>query len=418
MVRDTFVRPHKRQAPVNPLRETTIMKKASLIKKSESNQLTPSTVMKRTVQRRNHAVNERLFETKLVSVELRMQDVPSPTAWTCPETVYNNLDGCDCNCGYPDPDCITQSDIIFGCSANEICDNARCIPWTCNAAFYDNLDGCDCGCGFPDPDCEVQDFVFGYSDPNAICFNAECFPSTSTTPAGPPSAWTCSDGFFDSNDGCDCNCGFPDPDCVADQTSTFGCSANEVCDNDQCIPWTCSVLFYETSDGCDCGCGFPDPDCFEQPDLLFGCSDGDICFNGECISSDITASPSFASPTVPPDWFCPLDFFNSSDGCDCDCGFPDPDCISQPDVVFGCPPGHVCFVDKCVDPLTVPDENDLDTTLVKVVSVVTTLVFLILIRLIFHGCSRGKNLQYVNSPEINPSKPFAGVAPSNHQYQP
>jgi hypothetical protein len=41
-----------------------------------------------------------------------------------------------------------------------------------------------------------------------------------------PVSWTCPDGYFDTQDGCDCGCGANDPDCSGDGCSGVGCRAS------------------------------------------------------------------------------------------------------------------------------------------------------------------------------------------------
>lgn len=48
--------------------------------------------------------------------------------------------------------------------------------------------------------------------------------------------------------------------------------------------WTCDPSYFSNQDGCDCECGQPDPDC-EFDDTVFGCGGTDICVEGVCSSS-------------------------------------------------------------------------------------------------------------------------------------
>lgn len=62
-----------------------------------------------------------------------------PLAFTCNASFYASDDGCDCNCGYPDPDCDTQNTFIKGCPNSQYqCYIASCIPknYTCNPGTY------------------------------------------------------------------------------------------------------------------------------------------------------------------------------------------------------------------------------------------------------------------------------------------
>ena len=142
--------------------------------------------------------------------------------------------------------------------------------WTCAEAYYGATDGCDCGCGIDDPDCAGA----GCAEPGcaadgcAFCWDG-AGGNISCTPA--PDGWTCADGFYDANDGCDCGCGVDDPDCAGAGCTEPSCLADG-CDwcwdgaggNISCTPapdgWSCNDAYY--GDGtCDCGCGVDDLDC-------------------------------------------------------------------------------------------------------------------------------------------------------------
>ena len=45
---------------------------------------------------------------------------PLPEGWVCSGYAYDSLNGCDCACGIPDPDCDIQPDIVFGCPCEEM----------------------------------------------------------------------------------------------------------------------------------------------------------------------------------------------------------------------------------------------------------------------------------------------------------
>lgn len=46
-----------------------------------------------------------------------------------------------------------------------------------------------------------------------------------------PDEWTCTPSFFNTSDGCDCNCGIVDPDCATDP-QPIGCPFSDVCESD------------------------------------------------------------------------------------------------------------------------------------------------------------------------------------------
>jgi hypothetical protein len=98
--------------------------------------------------------------------------------------------------------------------------------------------------------------------------------------------------------------------------------------------WICNASYYDASDGCDCAYGAIDPDCATDQSTLFGC-DGSSeagwsssAETGECVGGSPAA--------VPSTWACDPSYYNASDGCDCACGAIDPDCATDPLVLFGC----------------------------------------------------------------------------------
>jgi uncharacterized protein (TIGR03382 family) len=111
----------------------------------------------------------------------------------------------------------------------------------------------------------------------AILASTSAYAQEGDEPAPEPEApegWTCSAGFYQGDDGCDCGCGIPDPDCADTAAETCDyewCGSNsepDPSDSTACIDepppaegWTCSYSYYGGDDGCDCGCGAPDPDC-------------------------------------------------------------------------------------------------------------------------------------------------------------
>jgi len=118
-----------------------------------------------------------------------------------------------------------------------------------------------------------------------------------------PLDWICPPFFYDANpDGfCECGCGVTDPDCsnpladlfcnglVAEVSNIFRCSQNQ-CErrgDSQKLPlnWQCDSSYYDADDGCDCDCGDVDPDCLKSGQELFNCEAGDVCFEGLCYTT-------------------------------------------------------------------------------------------------------------------------------------
>jgi hypothetical protein len=44
-----------------------------------------------------------------------------------------------------------------------------------------------------------------------------------------PATWTCPASYYNANDGCDCSCGAPDPDCVKPDQQLYGCTGAQTC---------------------------------------------------------------------------------------------------------------------------------------------------------------------------------------------
>jgi hypothetical protein len=214
--------------------------------------------------------------------------------------------------------------------------------WKCAWDSYGSGDGCDCGCGAIDPDCG------GLGCTSARCFDSSCYAchdeqgrpyscdaaqagwDNDTLETSGPQPSLCLSTHFDSDDGCDCGCGGPDPDCGGDGCSEWGCG-DAACDRctdasgnpGGCAPsaWLaaqCDPRNYGTGDGCDCGCGTPDPDCAaNQGCTTAGCTDGaacEVCNNGaggfvECDG-----------------WTCENGEAFGGTACDCGCGVIDPTC--------------------------------------------------------------------------------------------
>ena len=80
--------------------------------------------------------------------------------------------------------------------------------------------------------------------------------------------------------------------------------------------WTCFEGFYGVDDGCDCECGAVDPDCYDASDplntdniLVYGCYhtgdwDASCSVFGTCTSMVNMSAYLDAPPTPPDDWAC------------------------------------------------------------------------------------------------------------------
>ncbi len=127
-------------------------------------------------------------------------------------------------------------------------------------------------------------------------------PSATGTDTGMMGVWNCDDSYYGTDDGCDCGCGIPDPDCADGDIATCEfCSDEGSCnpwgcpgiidpdDTALCAPvegvpdeWTCNPTFYGDGD-CNCGCGAVDSDCADATvDSCDFCNDQGSCNAGDC----------------------------------------------------------------------------------------------------------------------------------------
>lgn len=68
---------------------------------------------------------------------------------------------------------------------------------------------------------------------------------------------------------------------------------------------------------------------------------------------DVTQHSAVAQ--VPDEWTCNPSFFNVQDGCDCECGAPDPDCLVPDQQIFNCPDNAECSAEGfCIIPTQSP----------------------------------------------------------------
>lgn len=189
---------------------------------------------------------------------------------------------------------------------------------------------------------------------NGVCEGVEVMTCpedcAAPVPTGPaPETWFCPVEYYGTSDGCDCGCGAPDPDCEDSAQQVLNCGADQVCDAmGLCADvamgppesWTCDARYYAAGDDCDCSCGAYDPDCGNVMLPVVGCAMGELCaLDGTCIMPT-------ADDLLPPEtWTCSIEYFASTDGCDCECGAWDPDCEDSTQTVYGCSDGAVCVGD-------------------------------------------------------------------------
>ncbi len=281
-----------------------------------------------------------------------------PDTWTCLPRYYNAGDDCDCDCGAYDPDCDDPTLDVVNCLAGEVCDSdGTCVDdgsggvpsgWFCDPDYYDAGDDCDCECGAYDPDCNNPGLdILGCGAGEVCDLDGTCVIASDVPPG-----WTCDPDYYGVGDDCDCDCGVYDPDCDDPRLDILGCDVDQICDVDgTCIDggipsaWFCSDLYYDAGDDCDCDCGAYDPDCDDPTLDILGCAIGQVCdTDGTCIDDG-------SGGGVPSSWTCDPRYYGVLDGCDCDCGAYDPDCDDPTQDVIGCGFGQICDFDGvCVDP--------------------------------------------------------------------
>jgi hypothetical protein len=136
----------------------------------------------------------------------------------------------------------------------------------------------------------------------------------------PPSSWKCDLTYYGTDDGCDCGCGAPDPDCESELGGACdpnacgeegSCSDSVYCDgidpldNSKCDAtpdWICSPLYYGDSDRiCDCACGVVDVDCpSKNPSVCESCMDALSCDpEGDCATLDPEDNSQCVMPVTP-----------------------------------------------------------------------------------------------------------------------
>ncbi|MCP4501494.1 MAG: hypothetical protein GY822_16160, partial [Deltaproteobacteria bacterium] len=83
------------------------------------------------------------------------------------------------------------------------------------------------------------------------------------------------------------------------------------------------------------------PQDFDELDVVFSVVDAaGRESNTVTFNEDI-----FTAPTVPAEWTCDETYYGAADGCDCNCGAYDPDCLNPDAIVYNnCENGQICNV--------------------------------------------------------------------------
>lgn len=280
--------------------------------------------------------------------------VALPAEWDTVRCAGRYADGavCDCECGAPDPDCVTLGSRSPACPApGAICYRGQCV----NPEWHENRenrgDVID-----NDIDDSSTRIVNGNGNGNSNSSNGNSSGKSNKGSDNDDDDIFCDPSKFGTNGVCECGCGgLVDPDCVlsvgyarACGGVASECGADLVCSADA---WTCARARYGDGRVCDCECGAPDPDCAVldaagRPALPTTCADARLCVGGRC-----------AQPRA---WTCAPAAYGARDGvCHCGCGALDPDCAAgNYSALAGCasasvrayscrPPAGTCAPARC-----------------------------------------------------------------------
>ena len=272
-----------------------------------------------------------------------------PTEWTCTPSAYGTNDGCNCECGAIDPDCSNSTLSVYNCP----CAGMSCTLGFCSGVCEDRILQVSSSkkSSFIPPTQTTTMYSKSDANRNKIIAPELKFEGrrslltkqvaisrskkTKRSTCSIPFEWSCPASFYNSNDGCDCECGAWDPDCDISTSNEelFGCYGyinecfNSPSEGGKCLTiqdrpvesWYCDPSYYDANDGCDCGCGAPDPDCNDPTQLTYG------CYQAGNIGCKSDGNCNW--PIAPVGWKCQDYHYATNDGCDCNCGIIDPDCL-------------------------------------------------------------------------------------------
>ncbi len=177
----------------------------------------------------------------------------------------------DCEC---DTDCYgCQCDVSGACDSECDCD-IDCFA-ECNCDFTDSCDDCWC-----DANCSDTGGIYPYPTCNAetACTAGYCMTGNICVGICHQSPTSCGEGFACEEGVCVKYCIY-DEDCRGnnglDCCEEAMCTPAVYCPGETPAEWTCSDYYYDADDGCECGCNAPDPDCGNA-----GCSEPGCTANG------------------------------------------------------------------------------------------------------------------------------------------
>jgi cysteine-rich repeat protein len=262
---------------------------------------------------------------------------PEPEGeWMCEPAYYDAADGCDCECGIPDPDCQLANQPLYGCpAAAEGCtvDGYCEIPGCGDGTFNEETELCDDGnseagdgCS---PGCQPEPGWSCSADPTA-CIQV---PAEWKGTEGP----FCSDSRYGDGEFCDCGCGVVDADC---ESATAECDGLFL----GCIPENAVNFFGEV----DMSVVTMVPDTADNTQCVDNvCGDTHVAGTEECDDGNSESGDGCDASCVveaPEGWTCdPRHYID--DVCDCGCGAEDPAC---PDLALD--PAMDCTFDECRGP--------------------------------------------------------------------
>jgi hypothetical protein len=134
------------------------------------------------------------------------------------------------------------------CGRARSCGDGRCSGTETNVTCSIDCEPALCGNGY----CELDETEIGCPGDCELAIEA------------PPSEWSCAPGYYGGLDGCDCECGVPDPDCgsvARVRSPSNSCADDQVCVGTSCVTWGCDPQWYEDGSLCHCCAVGTDPDC-------------------------------------------------------------------------------------------------------------------------------------------------------------
>jgi hypothetical protein len=327
----------------------------------------------------------------------------------------------------PDPRTETAATFTFQGETRAFQDNIAYAPWFCPESWKSN-GRCDCECSnrafSTDPECgdiattpfvsngtdmsylatyyvKSIDFVrsiFSYAEAGTTCaFNPTTGLAKKSGPeVSAPPGWTCDPSYYGARDGCDCNCGCVDIDCLNPgpfgMFPIFGCAPgfNFCGAGATCVASIDDIAVVR--DLCQINARSVQAETESEPRVIAALEDFYVevvdmhnrtvhvsnepvalverpaaqtarsaravtipaCqgFGGYFVPEDygFSLAPLVTWPqisdytnTLPPSWTasynCNPAYYNGNDGCDCNCGAVDSDCTRPYAQIFGCAPG-------------------------------------------------------------------------------